>query len=66
MTEEEKELIDRKLTLRYSIFKTHHNNNGYIVETKRKLEKLEGELELVKKKLEELKKLKEVREDFDD
>lgn len=66
MTEEEKELINRKLTLRYNIFNTSHNNNGYIVENKRKLEKLEGELELVKKKLEELKKLKEARADFDD
>lgn len=66
MTDKElKELADRKLSLEYSMFRRKHSDDYLMEETKKKIAELEAELNLVKKKIEELRKLKDLEKDFE-
>ena len=66
MTDKElKDLADRKLSLEYGMFRRKHSNDYLMEETKKKIAELEAELNLVKKKIEELRKLKDLEKDFE-
>ena len=66
MTDKElKELADRYLSLEYGIFRRKHSDDYLMEETKKKIAELEAELSLVKKKIEELRKLKDLEKDFE-
>lgn len=66
MTDKElKELADRHLSLEYGIFRRKHSDDYLMEETKKKISELEAELNLVKKKIEELRKLKDLEKDFE-
>ena len=65
MTDKElKELADRHLSLEYGIFRRKHSDDYLMEETKKKIAELEAELSLVKKKIEELRKLKDLEKDY--
>ena len=66
MTDKEFEkLANRKLSLEYGMFRRKHSDDYLMEETKKKIAELEAELSLVKKKIEEYRKLKDLEKDFD-
>ena len=66
MTDKEFEkLANRKLSLEYGLFRRKHSDDYLMEETKKKIAELEAELSLVKKKIEELRKLKDLEKDFE-
>lgn len=66
MTDKEFEkLANRKLSLDYALFRRKHSDDYLMEETKKKIAELEAELSLVKKKIEEHRKLKDLEKDFD-